>query len=68
MVRCAKKKFQNFLLIAIDMTVLSVFLQKKGLGPLGVKLAIFHDLALSLLLRLSLERTSRLPINLLSFV
>jgi len=27
--------FQLFLLIAIEMAVLSVFLQKKGLGPLG---------------------------------
>jgi len=32
-----KKKFQNFLLIALEMAVLSVFSQKKGLGPLGVK-------------------------------
>jgi len=36
-----KKKFQNFLLIAIEMAVLSVFSQKKGLGPLGINL-IFH--------------------------
>jgi len=33
---CKIKKFQIFLLIAIEMAVLSVFLQKKGLGPLGV--------------------------------
>jgi len=32
-----KNKFQIFLHIAIEMAVLSVFLQKKGLGPLGVK-------------------------------
>jgi len=32
-----KTNFQMFLLFAIEMTVLSVFLQKKGLGPLGVK-------------------------------
>jgi len=33
------KKFQIFLLFAIEMAVLSVFWQqkKKGLGPLGVK-------------------------------
>jgi len=38
MVRCAKKNsFQIFfLLFAIEMTVLNVFLQKKSLGPLGV--------------------------------
>jgi len=37
MVRCAKKNnFQIFLLFAIEMAVLGVFLQKKGLGPLGV--------------------------------
>jgi len=29
--------FQNFLLFAIEMVVLSVFWQKKGLGPLGVQ-------------------------------
>jgi len=34
---CKKNNFQNFLLIAIEMAVLNVFLQKKGLGPLGVK-------------------------------
>jgi len=32
-----KNNFQIFLLIAIEMAVLSVLLQKKGLGPLGVK-------------------------------
>jgi len=32
-----KKKIQVFLLFAIEMVVLSDFLQKKGLGPLGVK-------------------------------
>jgi len=38
MVGCAKKKFQIFSLIAIEMAVLSVFfLQKIGRGPLGVK-------------------------------
>jgi len=31
-----KKKFQIFLLFAIEMAVLSGFSQKKGLGPLGV--------------------------------
>jgi len=31
-----KTNFQIFLLFAIKMAVLSVFLQKKGLGPLGV--------------------------------
>jgi len=36
MVECAKKKIQIFLLFAIEMAILSVFLQKKGLGPLGV--------------------------------
>jgi len=35
---CKKNNFQNFLLTAIEMAVLSVFSQKKGLGPLGVKL------------------------------
>jgi len=34
---CKQKKIQIFLLFAIEMVVLSVFLQKKGLGPLGVK-------------------------------
>jgi len=34
---CQKNNFQIFLLIAIEMAVLSVFSQKKGLGPLGVK-------------------------------
>jgi len=41
MVRCANKtiyNFQIFLLFAIEMAVLSVFSQKKGLGPLGVNL------------------------------
>jgi len=32
-----KTIFKFFLLIAIEMAVLSVFSQKKGLGPLGVK-------------------------------
>jgi len=32
------KQFLSFLLFAIEMTVLSVFLQKKSLGPLGVKI------------------------------
>jgi len=41
MVRCAKKNFQIFLLIAIELTVLSVFSQKKGLRPLGVKMNDF---------------------------
>jgi len=37
-VRCSKNNnFQFFLLFAIEMAVLSVFLQKKDLGPLGVK-------------------------------
>jgi len=34
---CKKINFQIFLLIAIEMAVSSVFSQKKGLGPLGVK-------------------------------
>jgi len=34
---CKINHFQIFLLIAIGMAVLSVFSQKKGLGPLGVK-------------------------------
>jgi len=32
-----KNDFQIFLLIVLEMAVLSVFSQKKGLGPLGVK-------------------------------
>jgi len=32
-----KDNFQVFLLFAIEMAVLSIFSQKKGLGPLGVK-------------------------------
>jgi len=35
---CKKNNFQKFLLIAIEMAVLSVFSQKKGLGPLGVNM------------------------------
>jgi len=35
---CKKNNFQIFLLIAREMAVLSAFSQKKGLGPLGVKL------------------------------
>jgi len=39
MVRCAKKNnFQFFIFFAIEMAVLSAFWQKKGLGPLEVKL------------------------------
>jgi len=34
---CKQNNFQIVLLFAIEMAVLSVFLQKKGLGPLGVK-------------------------------
>jgi len=34
---CKKNNFQFFLLFAIKMAVLSVFRQKKGLGPFGVK-------------------------------
>jgi len=34
---CKKNHFQIFLLFAIEMAVLRVFLQEKGLGPLGVK-------------------------------
>jgi len=34
---CKKNNFQICLLIVIEMAVLSVFSQKKGLGPLGVK-------------------------------
>jgi len=40
MVICAKNKktiLQKKLFFAIEMVVLSVFWQKKGLGPLGVK-------------------------------
>jgi len=38
MVRCAKKNnFQFFKFVAIGMAVLSVFLAKKTLRPLGVK-------------------------------
>jgi len=33
---CKKNNFQIILLIAIKMAVLSIFSQKKGLGPLGV--------------------------------
>jgi len=33
-----QKKIQIFLLIAKEMAILSVFLQKEGLGPLGVKI------------------------------
>jgi len=33
---CQKNNFQMFLLIAIEMAVLSVFSKKKDLGPLGV--------------------------------
>jgi len=32
-----RNNFQIFSLFAIEMTVLSVFLQKNGLGPLGIK-------------------------------
>jgi len=39
---CKKNNFQKFLLFAIEMAVLSVFLQKKGLGPLGVKVRYAH--------------------------
>jgi len=35
---CKKDNFQNILLFAIELAVLSDFLQKKGLGPLGVNL------------------------------
>jgi len=34
---CKQNNFQIFLLFAIEMAVLSVFLQKKGLGPSRVK-------------------------------
>jgi len=43
---CKKNNFQIFLLFAIEMEVLSVFLKKKGLGPLGVKFSLFHILYL----------------------
>jgi len=42
---CKQNNFQNFLLFAIEMAVLSVFSQKKGLGPSGVK-ALRHDFKL----------------------
>jgi len=32
-----KKTISKFLLFAIEIAVLNVFLAKKGLGPLGVK-------------------------------
>jgi hypothetical protein len=32
-----------FLLFALKIAVLSVFLQKKGLGPLGVKSKLIED-------------------------
>jgi len=35
---CKKNNFQNFLLFAKEMAVLSVILAKKGLVPLGVKM------------------------------
>jgi len=35
---CKQINFQIFLLFAIEMAVLSVFSQKKSLGPLGVNL------------------------------
>jgi len=38
---CKTNNFQIFLLFAIEMAVLSVFSQKKGLGPLGVKLDMY---------------------------
>jgi len=46
---CKKNNFQILLLIAIEMAVLSVFLQKKGLGPLGVNNGCgeFHDILVS---------------------
>jgi len=34
---CKKNNFQIILVIAIEMGVLNVFSQEKGLGPLGVK-------------------------------
>jgi len=39
---CKQNNFQSFLLFAIEMAVLSVFLQKKGLGPLEVKHVVFQ--------------------------
>jgi len=37
MVRCIEKiVFKFFLLFAIEMAILSVFSQRKGLGPIGV--------------------------------
>jgi len=38
-----KKKIKIFLLITIEMAVLSDFLQKKGRGPLGVKFFVHHS-------------------------
>jgi len=35
---CKKNKISNFLLFAVEMTVLSRFWQKNGLGSLGDKL------------------------------
>jgi len=44
MVRCAKKNnFQFLLLFAIKMAVLNVILERKGLGPLGVKGYKMHN-------------------------
>jgi len=37
MIRCGKKNSIFFLLFAIEMAVLTVFLAKKSLGPLGVE-------------------------------
>jgi len=42
---CKQNNFQIFLLFAIEMAVLSVFLQKKDLGPVGVKRPyLWHNL------------------------
>jgi len=41
---CKKKKFQTFLLFAIEMAILNVILVKKGLGPLGVKSSIINSI------------------------
>jgi len=46
---CKKNNFQIFLFVAIEMAVLSVFLQTKGLGPSRVKVEalISNNLSIS---------------------
>jgi len=49
---CKQNNFQIFLLFAIEMEVLSVFSQKKGLGPLGVKVNKMRGVCAPCLIRL----------------